>query len=74
MSAAGGDAEVDRIGADDAQLVGQLNVGRIGDRNLQSAVLDPIRKSSDPRQDVQRDRLGGVRLDALDPKVDQRQP
>ena len=70
----GGNAEVDRVGADDAQLVGELNVGRIDDRNLQPAVFDPVRKGSDPRQDVQRDRLGGVRLDALDAKVDQRQP
>ena len=56
-----GDAEVDRIGADEAQLVGQLDIGRIGDRDLEPAFFDPVRKGSDPRQDVQGHRLGGVR-------------
>ena len=70
----GGDTEVDRIGADDAQLVGQLNVGWINDRNLQPALFDPVRKGSDPQQDMQRDRFSGLRLDVLDPEVDHRQP
>ena len=66
----GGDAEVDRIGADDAQLVGQLNVGGIDDCNLQPALFDPVRERSDPQQDMQRDGLGGLRLDVLDAEVD----
>ena len=70
----GGNAQVDRIGADDPQLVGELDVRRIGDRDLQAAVFEPVRKRSDSRQDVQWDRLGGVRLDVLDAEVDQRQP
>ena len=70
----GGDAQVDRIGADDAQLVGQLDVGWIGDSDLQPAVFDQVRKGSAPRQDVQGDRFGSVRLDALGAEVDHRKP
>ena len=51
----GGDAKIDRIGADDAELVGQLDVGWIDDGNLQPVVFDPVRKRTDPRQDVERD-------------------
>ena len=51
----GRDAKIDRISADDAKLVGQLNVGWIDDGNLQPVVFDPVRKGADPQEDVQRD-------------------
>jgi hypothetical protein len=69
-----GNTQVDRIGADHAQLVGQLDVGWIGDRDLQPACFDPVRNGSDPHQNVQGNRLGSVRLHALDAKVDHREP
>jgi hypothetical protein len=70
MSATAPDSQVDRILADDAQLVHQLKVGWIDDRNLQASVFEPVRQGADPQQNVQRDRFGGVRLDPLDAEVD----
>ena len=69
----GSDAKIDRIGATMRSSC-ELNVGWIDDGNLQPVRLDPVRKLTDPQQDVQRDRLGSLRLDALDAEVDQRQP
>jgi hypothetical protein len=68
-----GYSQIDRIGADDPQLVRQLDVGGVGDGDLETALLDPVRKRADPRQDVQRDRIGGIRVDLLGAEVDQRQ-
>ena len=44
----GGNTEVDRVGADEAELVGELDVGRIDDGDLQPTVFDPVRKRGDP--------------------------
>jgi hypothetical protein len=39
-----GYSQIDRIGADDPQLVRQLDVGGVGDGDLETALLDPVRK------------------------------
>ena len=44
----GRNPQVDRILADDTQLVHQLKIGWIDDRNLQPSVFEPVRKGSDP--------------------------
>ena len=55
------------------ELVEALHVLRIGDRDLQRAVLEGERDRADALQDRQRDELARFRIDAGLREVDQRQ-
>ena len=68
-----GDEELDRMARRESELVEALHVLRIGDRDLQRAVLERERDRADTLQHRQRDELAGVRVDAGFGEVDQRQ-
>ena len=59
-----GDAEVERVARREPELVDPVQVARIGDGDPQRAVVERVRDRDDALEDVQRDLLGRVLVDA----------
>ena len=67
-----GDAEVERVARREPELVDPVQVARIGDGDPQRAVVERVRDRDDALEDVQRDLLGRVLVDAREREVDER--
>jgi hypothetical protein len=67
------DMELDRLAGGDLQLVEAADVLRVGDRDLEPVAVAGERDRDDAVQHRQRDRPGGLVVDAGDAEVDERQ-
>ena len=68
-----GDEELDRLPRREAQLVEPAHVLRVGDRDLEVAAVGGERDRADALEHGQGDDLRGLRIDAGDGEVDERQ-
>ena len=64
--------ELERITRGEPQLVDSLDVARVGNSDLQGAVLERVRNGSQPLENVQRDLASGLLRDTCESQVDHR--
>ena len=67
------DVELDGLAGREPELVEPADVLRVGDRDLELAAVESERDRDDALEHRQRDRLGGLGIDAGDAEVDERE-